>query len=528
MSGLTNSPPLILVADADQSSRELLLRMLAAEGYQVSEASDGIEALRQHSRLHPSLVLLDMLMPGQGGLDICMRLQAEHPVPVIMVSALDDHESAERAFEAGALDYVSKPIYWPTLRHRVRRLVQTAFSRQALFAENLLAQSETLFHELIEQMPVAIALSRAKRFIYVNAAFVRLHDFANAKEIIGRPILDFVAPESQTQVKARSAHLDEDPADSAPQEMISIRRDSTRFHCLVTSARVQLSDGRVTIIFVQDITERKRIEQQAFELALERQRVVLLETFIQDASHDFRTPLTVLQSGAYLLDKFTTLALDELHSIRQQVMAQPSPAMQASIAKLDKNLTYVSGHIRSVSNSSKGLSDLVSSLLDITRMEYQPQFTLVEYDLIALVRSTMADLETQIGERDQVLHFEAPERQLLLMLDIEAFPRVIRNLLTNAIRYTSRHGHIEVRIFLEAQQAVLEVADTGIGIAEADLPHIFERFYRADKARPTDKGGLGLGLAIAKHIVEGHGGRITVESLLGHGTTFRVKLPQVS
>ena len=103
--------------------------------------------------------------------------------------------------------------------------------------------------------------------------------------------------------------------------------------------------------------------------------------------------------------------------------------------------------------------------------------------------------------------------------------RVMMNILTNAIKYTPTGGRIDIRLYVEDEQALIKISDTGLGIAPEDLLHIFERFYRIDSARNRDQGGTGLGLAIVKAIVAAHGGKISVESIVGEGTTFFVSLP---
>ena len=109
--------------------------------------------------------------------------------------------------------------------------------------------------------------------------------------------------------------------------------------------------------------------------------------------------------------------------------------------------------------------------------------------------------------------------------DAASLRRLMWIMLDNAIKYTNSPGSIKVKLEERSEDAILEVNDTGIGIAEADLPHIFERFYVVDRSRTRGSGGAGLGLAIVKGIVDAHGGAISAESMLGRGTAFTIRLP---
>jgi len=139
--------------------------------------------------------------------------------------------------------------------------------------------------------------------------------------------------------------------------------------------------------------------------------------------------------------------------------------------------------------------------------------------------------------RDESERFEEPaaEAGVALTIDAGPIPRVlgsprdlallVRNLVDNAIRYTRPGGRVDVALTPENGEVVLTVQDTGLGIPSRDIPRIFERFYRVDRARSRETGGTGLGLSIVKHVVENHGGRVDVRSELGQGTRFEVRLP---
>ena len=166
-------------------------------------------------------------------------------------------------------------------------------------------------------------------------------------------------------------------------------------------------------------------------------------------------------------------------------------------------------------------------------------------DLLLLSRSDMGqevlsresvDLRDVVQELINQLAMLAEQKDIVLTGDVQPVPLVsgdklrlrqmAANLIANAIRYTSEGGRVNVRLEAVEQGVKLVVEDTGIGIPEADLPRIFDRFYRVDKARSREEGGSGLGLSIVKWIVDAHHGDITVESVVDEGTTFTVVLPR--
>ena len=131
--------PLILVVDDDKSVRILLRRAMEQEGYRVVEAADGEQAMAAYTRLHPDIVLLDALMPKVDGFSCCEQLRSlsgKNPTPVLMITALEDPESVDRAFKVGAADFVTKPIHWAVLRQRVRRLLHQSHLYKQLERSN--------------------------------------------------------------------------------------------------------------------------------------------------------------------------------------------------------------------------------------------------------------------------------------------------------------------------------------------------------------------------------------------------------
>ncbi|MFB0545698.1 MAG: sensor histidine kinase, partial [Anaerolineae bacterium] len=146
-------------------------------------------------------------------------------------------------------------------------------------------------------------------------------------------------------------------------------------------------------------------------------------------------------------------------------------------------------------------------------------------DLAALVRQVFSSVELQATEQGVELVTDLPPELPMIDGDAQRLSQVLLNLINNALRYTPTGGRITLAAWPVGSLLEVSVADTGQGIAPQDLPHVFDRFYRADKSRARSSGGSGLGLAIVKHLVEAHGGRIWVESELGQGTRFTFTLP---
>ncbi|MBI9093164.1 MAG: HAMP domain-containing histidine kinase [Desulfobacterium sp.] len=226
------------------------------------------------------------------------------------------------------------------------------------------------------------------------------------------------------------------------------------------------------------------------ESAFERQK-----EFTGDASHELRAPLSIIQAEA-------TLALRKERHPREYRKA-----------------------LEVISSEADHMASLTNQLLELARADSgNEKYTFETLELADFINDICSDVAILCQEKGLVLQVDLPE-QLWIRGDQKSLRRLMYNILHNAIRYTDQDGTIGVVLQKKHNKAVVSVSDTGIGISEEQLPFIFERFYRADKARSRSEGGSGLGLAICKHIVGSHGGRIDVESGLGRGSTFSIQFP---
>lgn len=216
------------------------------------------------------------------------------------------------------------------------------------------------------------------------------------------------------------------------------------------------------------------------------------------------------------------LTADVAHELRT-----PLQAIQATVeAMQDGVLPADEEHLGTVRNETVRLARLADAILELTRLERGSlPFEMRQLDLAVPVRAAVDAVEALIESRGLTLSVDIADG-VTVRGDSDRLQQAVGNLLSNAARYTPGDGRIEVRVSRDDAGALVEVSDNGIGIAEEDLNQVFSRFWRADSARATATGGLGIGLAVTKEIVERHRGTIGVESAWGSGTRFTIRLPR--
>lgn len=245
------------------------------------------------------------------------------------------------------------------------------------------------------------------------------------------------------------------------------------------------------IIMLADITERKIASEEHSRLLLEEERTRILTTFIAKAAHEFRTPLSVIKSGEYLIGKSSEL--DKIRSIATQNTIQVD-----------------------------AISHLVDNLLLMTRVDNrQVAFNLQKLDWNECVQKVVETQRASAAGRGITLIHEADQTHPAALIDDEMMANALRELLDNAIRYSPNES--TVRIVCSTPQCTVKFIDEGTGIGENDQPHIFEQFYRVDASHNTR--GFGLGLPIARAVAERHNGRVELESSSEKGSVFSLWIP---
>jgi two-component system sensor kinase FixL len=354
---------------------------------------------------------------------------------------------------------------------------------------------------LLESVPDAMVISHPDgRIVYVNAVAERLFGWARA-ELVGNPI------EVLLPARFRSMHVvHRSGYHGAPRtrpmglglDLFGLKRDGEEFAAEISLASMRVGEHTYTIAAVRDVTERKKIEQRAQLYHKAREEIRERDEFLSVASHELRTPVTALQLQLQLI---------------QRAAGRPGALLS----------DVLMGKLDALERQCRRLGSLVNELLDVSRLRLgRLDLRLEEVDLVVVARGAAAHLVEEglrAGSRiDVVVDGPATGRWDRFRLE-----QVVTNLLSNAIKF-GQAKPITIEVSADSARARLLVRDSGIGIEHADQERVFGRFERAVPSQHF--GGLGLGLYIAREIVEAHGGAIRLASEPGAGTTFTVELPR--
>lgn len=512
---LRAEPARILIVDDHVPTLRALEAALTAEGHEVVTARAGEEALRLLLQRDFALVLLDLVMPGIGGLELA-RLIRQRPrnrdLPLVFLTG--HGEAAQQAYAAGAVDYLEKPVDADVVRAKVTRLVQLYRRGEALVAEEHRARQRELlaveersrrrYRNLVEALPQIVWIAtRDGALEYLNQPFLRYTGLDPARAA-GWGWTEAVHPDDTPGLLDRwqAAVRQERPLEA---EARLRRHDEVyRWHLWRAVPEREGEGGQVLAWLgsATDIADQKEIEAElrvargrAEELYEEARRAVALrEEFLSVASHELRTPLSALSLSVELMGR---------------------------VARREGASEGLQRRIAGAGSEVRRLSHLVGQLLDVTRISADGTLHLEpsEVDLLELTREVAETLEPEAQRAGCPVTIRGvPARG---RWDRIRVAQVITNLLANAFKYGAGTP-VEVTVEADRGRARLTVADRGAGLDAAEQERVFERFTRG-AAHPG--AGLGLGLYIARQIVIAHDGTIGVDSRPGEGARFRVELP---
>ncbi|HWW74593.1 MAG TPA: PAS domain-containing protein [Pyrinomonadaceae bacterium] len=373
-------------------------------------------------------------------------------------------------------------------------------------AQEALRQESSLLHALMDNIPDAIYFKDSGgRFVRVNR-HAPYRGNKNPEEVVGKTDFDFFA-----EAHARAAYEDEQRIVRTGQPLVDkeereVYPDGSTTWLSTTKVPVFDGEGRVTGIvgISRDITERKRALEAGIELAREQAARAeaeranrLKDEFLATLSHELRTPLTAILGWARMLsDGF----------VREEMRADA---------------------LGIIYRNARSQAQLIDDLLDVSRIiTGKLRIEVRPVDLAPVVEAAVAVVRPAASAKRVQLQTVFEPGTGLIAGDPERLQQVVWNLLSNAVKFTPNGGRVQVRLGRINSRVEVAVSDTGAGIAPEFLPHVFDRFRQADMGTTRRHGGLGLGLAIVRHLVELHGGAVAAESAgEGLGTTFRVSLP---
>jgi PAS domain S-box-containing protein len=419
-------------------------------------------------------------------------------LPFIVVSGTIGESQAVAAMKLGAHDYLMKGQLTRLLPAIARELQEARERHQRRQAEQALRDSEARFRSLIENTSdIILLLDAGGKIHYASSSVQRILGYA-PEELVAQPLALWLHPDDRDSAAQTWGNALQRPDETLLVELRWQEQQGNWRVFEVIVKQFQDATGFVgTVVNARDITERLRMEEMRSALERERELSELKLRFFSMASHEFRTPLSIILLSAQVLENAHSQGLEE-KSLR---------------------------NIRRIQTAAQNLRQMIADVLTLGRieaqqMQFQPQpFNLEQFcihllDEISLSLAANSPIRfTYTGDKGDVC------------LDKKLLHSILSNLLSNAIKYSSAGNPIDFGVNLQADSVIFTVRDRGIGIAADDYRHLFEAFYRGQNVGGIE--GSGLGLAVVKKCVELHQGQITVESAVAAGTTFIVQIPLV-
>jgi two-component system, OmpR family, phosphate regulon sensor histidine kinase PhoR len=475
--------PNILVVDDEPRIREACRMVLEESGYQVTLAADGTEGLHLIEAEHFDIILLDLMMPTTSGFDVLSKVKNLHPdTVVIIITGYATLDHSVEAMKKGAFDFIPKPFTPEHLRVVVAKAIEHTRTLHDI------AETQSRMRVIINRLADGVMCVNAQeRVVLANPAFLRLIGSRLDKagglgmdEVVVIPVLldmvrESLEPSGEAEPEVAAELVLESRGAAAPG--------------IVDARCLPLRDrrGRVigAIAMLHDITALKHIDR-------------LKSEFVQTVSHEIRGPMAaVMMQLKVVLDGLAGVVTDKQRDILSRAHAKIANQVQMAGELLD-------------------LARIESGLIVQDKEEVEMIQLMREQVELFEPRAAAAKIELTVGDVPEAVRLSANRCNM---------EEVLSNLIVNAIKYSPDGGRTTLAAQADGEYLVIRVADTGIGIAEEDLPYLFTRFYRVKNEKTRFIQGTGLGLVLVKNIVESHQGRIEVISRFGEGTTFTVFLP---
>jgi PAS domain S-box-containing protein len=510
----------ILMVDDHPANLVALEAVLDPLGHELVKATSGEDALRQLLTEDFALILLDVQMPGLDGFKTA-QLVKERPrsrdIPIIFITALSrDASNVFRGYSHGAVDYLLKPFDADILRSKVSVFVQLYLQKEKIKQQAAeLAQKERDAQEkraqermrsLIDAMPLCVwATSTSGEVYFCNRVWTSYSGLSAERS--GHFGVEAAHPDDADAVRRDIAKAFATGARLETE--VRLRRVSDgvyRWH-LLRAVPERDASGVATswIATATDIEEHKRGEEARGRLLAQEKQARedaqtanrMKDEFLATVSHELRTPLTAILGWARIIR-----------------------SGKLDAARLERGLDVIE-------RNGRAQAAIIDDILDVSRIiTGKLRLELDAIDLPAVVQSAIDTVRPAADAKSIQLNWSSTLPDKRYSGDPDRLQQIVWNLLSNAIKFTPKDGRVDIVTAQIDSHLEISVSDTGQGIAVEFLPHVFDRFRQADGTSTRRHGGLGLGLAIVRHLVELHGGTVHVRSPgEGMGSTFTVCLP---
>ncbi|MBW4454075.1 MAG: response regulator [Nostoc indistinguendum CM1-VF10] len=491
----------ILLIDDNPHDRLLAIHALEQEfaDLQIKQVIRPEELKEALSTGNFDVVITDYQLRWSDGITVLQKFKSRYPeLPVVMFTNSGSEEISVEAMKAGLDDYVLK-----SARHYMRLPIAVRLAVERAATKRKVQGLELRFQTLLDQLNVGVyRLATDDVLLESNGAFLNLLGINSLNRILESHTLE---PYFQPGDYAKLLQELKQTGDSPEREVLLRRADGNEIW--VRISQTLSANNEITVIdgIIEDITARKQAEQQREQL-LQLEQAARTEAeaanrikdeFLSVLSHELRSPLNPILGWCRLLTD---------HQLNESKKTE-------AIAIIERN--------------AKLLAQMIEDLLNISQiLQGKLSLNIYSVDLVSIILLALESVQLAAQAKNIQLHSILTPNVCFVLGDPTRLQQVFWNLLFNAIKFTPAGGSVEVRLKQVDTQVQIQVTDTGQGISHDFLPYVFDKFRQADSKTTRSFGGLGMGLAIVKHLVELHGGQVWAESPgEGRGSTFTVRLP---
>lgn len=519
----------VLVVDDDATMRILMRHTLKKAGFDIMEASNGQMALQKFKQQRPDIILLDVMMPEMDGYTVCQALRqlpgGQH-VPVLMVTGLDDVESIDKAYEAGATDFITKPITFPLLSYRVRYALRASQAMENIGkSEARLAHAQAIAHLGNWEWDV----ERDKFFCSEEIFHILQTTRARFKPSYAG-FLEFVHPDDLDVAKGNLDQALQHAVDgcSLDYRILPTEGEVRIVHLqleVVTNAEGQAIQLNGTL---QDITERKKVENEL------KQYRSHLEDLVEQRTAELKATNSALlvakdqaEKANELKDKFLSLVAHDLRSPLAGIISALEYMHTDDEEPLNEEHQEIVGRLLQIGKSAVHMIEDVLNIGRLKTGKLTPNARFLNaHKKVEKVINNLSYLAKQKG----VALLNEVSEDVVVYADPSLLGEVIQNLASNAIKFCQKGEKVRFYTPNDADKpnAAIAVEDDGTGIPTDKLPKLFRVEERTSTTGTAGEKGTGFGLPFSQDIMHAHDGELTVESTLGKGTTFFINLPSVT